>query len=159
MLYCGTGSAVGNATCYGIDCSRLQPKWERDISYPSIPSQRPMHLPAQTVKAFSQGESSRSLGITTVLFIAKLKQRVKLCLHSPMSSWLVKGELFFYFTVIKRISVVAVFFVFNFTAVIYTYICMHIIHFHLFHQVHIYWNWLQEQFCNLSFYTLCVLSV
>ena len=31
------------------------------------------------------------------------------------------------------------------TAVIYSYIYIHIIHFHLFHKVHIYWNWLQEQ--------------
>ena len=46
-----------------------------------------------------------------------------------------------------------------FTAVIYTHIYIHIIHFHLFHNVNIYWNWLQEQFCNLSLYTLYILSV
>ena len=46
-----------------------------------------------------------------------------------------------------------------FTAVIYIYIYIHIIHFHLFHSVNIYWNWLQEQFCNLSLYTLHILSV
>ena len=42
---------------------------------------------------------------------------------------------------------------------IYIYIYIHIIQFHLYHSVNIYWNWLQKQFCNLSFYTLCILSL
>jgi hypothetical protein len=64
-----------------------------------------MHPPVQRLQALSQGGSSRGLGKTTALFIAKVKQQVKLYLHSPLSSWQVKGELHFYFTVIKRISV------------------------------------------------------
>jgi len=31
--------------------------------------------------------------------------------------------------------------------------------YHLLHTVHIYWNWLQEQFYNSSLYTLYILSV
>ena len=46
-----------------------------------------------------------------------------------------------------------------FTAAICTYIYIHIIQFHLYRTVNIYWNWLQEQFCNLSLYTLFILSV
>ena len=34
-----------------------------------------------------------------------------------------------------------------------------IIHFHLYHSVNIYSNWLQEQLCNVSLYTLYILSV
>jgi hypothetical protein len=41
-----------------------------------------------------------------------------------------------------------------FTAAICTYIYIHIIQFHLYHTVNIYWNWLQEQFCNLSSHTV-----
>ena len=43
-----------------------------------------------------------------------------------------------------------------FTAVIYIYIYIHIIHFHLLLSVNIYWNWLEEQFCNLSLYILYI---
>ena len=46
-----------------------------------------------------------------------------------------------------------------FTAVICNYIYIHIIHFQLYHSVNIYSNWLQEQFCNFSLYTLYILSV
>jgi len=64
-----------------------------------------MHPPVQRVQALSQGESGRGLGMNTALFIAKVKQWVKLYLHSPLSSWQVQGEHYFYFTAIKRISV------------------------------------------------------
>jgi len=47
----------------------------------------------------------------------------------------------------------------NFIAVICTYIYIQIIQFHLYHRVNIYSNCLQEQFCNLSLYTLYILSV
>ena len=38
-------------------------------------------------------------------------------------------------------------------------LCIHIIQFHLYHSVNISSNWLQEQFCKLSPYTLHILSV
>jgi hypothetical protein len=41
-----------------------------------------------------------------------------------------------------------------FTAIIYIYIYIHIIQFHLYHSSNIYSNWLQEPFCNLSLYAL-----
>ena len=34
-----------------------------------------------------------------------------------------------------------------------------VVQFHLYQSVNIYSNWLQEQFCNLALYTLCILSV
>ena len=43
------------------------------------------------------------------------------------------------------------------TAVIYAYIYIHL--FHLRHCVHIYSNWLREQFRNLSLSTLHILSL
>jgi len=59
-------------------------------------------------------------------------------------------------------EVAVCFFIIFFTAVIWTYIYIHIIQFHLYHTVNIYSNWLQEQFCNLSLhtlYTLCAINL
>lgn len=38
-----------------------------------------------------------------------------------------------------------------------TYTYVHILHFHLYHSVNIYSDWLWEHFCNLSLCTLDVL--
>jgi len=46
-----------------------------------------------------------------------------------------------------------------FTAVISPFTYIRIIQFHLYYSVNIYSNWLREQFCNLSLYTLYILSV
>jgi hypothetical protein len=64
--------------------------------------------------------------------------------------------LYLYMCVCMYICIVAVFFFCSqfFTAVIYTSIYIHIFHFHLHHSVNIYSTWLQEQFYNLSLYTV-----
>jgi len=46
-----------------------------------------------------------------------------------------------------------------FTLSICTHIYLHIIQFHFSHGVNIYSNPSQEQFCNLSLYTIYILSV
>jgi len=63
----------------------------------------------------------------------------------------VNFEYFFQlFSLGIKVSVRSVFSCSFFTAVVYTHISIHITHFHLCHSVNIYWNWFQEQFCNLS---------
>jgi len=47
----------------------------------------------------------------------------------------------------------------NFSLPLFTPIFIHIIQFHLYHSVNSYSDWLQEQLCKLSLYTLYILSV
>jgi len=56
-----------------------------------------------------------------------------------------------------EVAVFFFFFFFNFSLPLFALKCIHIIPFHLHHSANIYSNWLQEQFCNLSLYMLCML--
>jgi hypothetical protein len=60
-----------------------------------------------------------------------------------------------------KVLQVAVFFVHNFSLPLFatTVYFYTIIQFHLYQCVKIYLNWLQEQFCNLSLYTLHIVPV
>ena len=51
------------------------------------------------------------------------------------------------------------FFFYSETVLTFWISLVHIIQFHLYHSVIIYSNWLKEQFCNLSSYTIYIYTV
>jgi len=102
--------------------------------------------------------SNQKLVTLTDGFVVHLFLPANAGMLAQIRSWTL-ASIFFLFIIHLSSGQPQCFFRAFFTAVIYIYIYIHIIHFHLFHSVNIYLNWLQKQFCYLSLYTLYILSV
>ena len=59
------GRSVSIATCYELDGPGLQSRLRRDFPHPSRLVLRPTQLPVQWSTCLSQGQSGRSLALTT----------------------------------------------------------------------------------------------
>jgi len=51
---CGSGSAVGIVTGYGLDGPEIESRWRRDFPHLSRPALWPTQLPVQWVAGFSR---------------------------------------------------------------------------------------------------------
>ena len=81
---CGSGSAVGIATAYGLDGPGIESRWGRDFPHLFRPALRPTHPPVQWVRGLSRGKvRQRHDADPSPPSSAEVKKRVELYLYSP----------------------------------------------------------------------------
>jgi hypothetical protein len=84
------------ATRYGLDSSRFQPRWGRDLTYPFRKTPRPTQPTVQGVQELFPGLKRPGWGVD---YPPHLAPRIELYVYSPVCTFMVCKREIFTFTI------------------------------------------------------------